>query len=393
LINRKKLDPRKIQLFFDVTAKTLSSFCCLNVKKINIMATSILSINPKLYSTEIAVSKNDDIFYHYEIEHSNDDLILFENLVEQIPFRRDAIMNQLRKDNINIKELNYVVAEGGLLRPCQSGVYAIDKNMVGDLLDGIAGDDIINLGGLLAFTVANSLRIKSLVVEPASVDERSELASFTTHPSLRKKSLFHALIHKYLSRKYASDVKKNYEDLNIIFCHVNERSVSVAAHKKGKVVDVNQAYMGFGPMGFCEIGTLPVSAINDMLFKKCYSKDEMLKLVKTNGTSFSYLGTNSINEIIKLFENNDKKTKQMLEAMAYQISKEIVSHYVSLDAQIDAIILSGEIFSAKRFFKYISKRIEKLAPIVTYPKDYTFEAMVFNVLQVENKKEEIKTYV
>lgn len=357
------------------------------------MTTNILLICPKLYSTKIAVSSDDNIFYQYDIKHANDELIVFENIVEQISYRRDAIMNQLRKDNINIKDLNYVVAEGGLLRPCQSGVYAIDKNMVGDLLEGIAGDDIINLGGLLAFTIANSLRIKSLVIEPASVDERSELAKFTTHPSLRKKSLFHALIHKYLSKKYASDVKKNYEDLNIIFCHVNDRSVSVAAHKKGKVVDVNQAYMGFGPMGFCEIGTLPVSAISDMLFKKCYSKNEMLNLVKTNGTSFSYLRTYSTNEIIKLFENNDKKTKLMLEAMAYQISKEIVSHYVSLDSQIDAIILSGEIFSAKRFFKYISKRIEKLAPIVTYPEDCTFEAMVFNVLQIEGKKVEIKTYV
>ena len=119
----------------------------------------------------------------------------------------------------------------------------------------------------------------------------------------------------------------------------------------------------------------------------------MLKLVNTNGTAFSYLGTNSFDEIIKLFENNDKKAKLMLEAMAYQICKEIASHYVSLDAQIDAIILSGDVFSSKRFFKYISKRIEKLAPLVSYPKDYTFEAMVFNVLQLEDKKVEIKTYV
>ncbi len=357
------------------------------------MATKILSIYPKLYSTKIAVSNDDDIFYQCEIEHPNEDIILLENILEQLPYRREAIMNQLCDDNVNIKDLQYVVAEGGLLRPCQSGVYSIDKNMVGDLIDGIAGDDIINIGGLLAFTIANSIRIKSLVIEPASVDERSELAAFTTHRSLRKKSLFHALIHKYISKRYASDVKKNYEDMNIIVCHVSERSVSIAAHKKGKVVDVNQAYMGFGPMGFYEVGTLPISAITDMLFKKCYSKDELLKLVNTNGTAFSYLGTNSFDEIIKLFENNDKKAKLMLEAMAYQICKEIASHYVSLDAQIDAIILSGDVFSSKRFFKYISKRIEKLAPLVSYPKDYTFEAMVFNVLQLEDKKVEIKTYV
>ena len=140
------------------------------------MATKILSIYPKLYSTKIAVSNDDDIFYQCEIEHPNEDIILLENILEQLPYRREAIMNQLCDDNVNIKDLQYVVAEGGLLRPCQSGVYSIDKNMVGDLIDGIAGDDIINIGGLLAFTIANSIRIKSLVIEPASVDERSELA-------------------------------------------------------------------------------------------------------------------------------------------------------------------------------------------------------------------------
>ena len=110
----------------------------------------------------------------------------------------------------------------------------------------------------------------------SSVDERSDLAAFSPHLSLKKKSLFHVMIHKYLSGKYAQSVKKNYDDLNIIFCHVSNRSVSVAAHKKGKTVDVNQAFMGFGPMGLCEIGTLPSSDIVDMIYKKCYSKNEIL---------------------------------------------------------------------------------------------------------------------
>jgi butyrate kinase len=89
---------------------------------------------------------------------------------------------------------------------------------------------------------------------------------------------------------------------------------------------------------------------------------------------------------------NDNKTNMILEAMAYQIAKEIASHYVTLDGEIDAIILSGKIFADKRFFKYISKKIENLAPINSYPKDYTVEALVYNVLQVVNGEKEIKTY-
>lgn len=355
------------------------------------MSTSVLAISTEIFYTRIAVSKDENIVYQKDIDHSKEDFILFDSITEQLPFRRDAIMSQLRHDEIDVKTIQYVVAEGGLLMPCQSGVYDIDKTMIGDLIDGAGGDDVINMAGLLAFTIANTLRVKSLVVDPASVDERSELASFYAHPITRKKSLFHALIHKYLSNVYAKSVNKNYEDLNIVFCHVSDRNVSVAAHKKGRVVDVNQAYMGFGPMGFFETGTMPVSNVVDMLLKKHYTKDEMLKLINRNATFFSYIGTNSCDEIISSSKNN-AKTKIILETMAYQISKEIASHYVSLDTKIDAIILSGKIFSNNRFFKYISNRIENLAPIISYPSDYTMEAMVYNVLQTVNGEKEIKTY-
>lgn len=354
------------------------------------MSTIILTISTEIFYTRIALSKDENIFYQSDIDHSRDDYIQMDNIMDQLPFRRDAIMNRLRYDAVDIKSIQYVVAEGGLLKPCEAGVYEIDKTMVGDLIDGVGGDDIINMAGLLAFTIANTLRVRSLVIDPASVDERSELASFSAHPITRKKSLFHPLIHKYLSNKYARSLNKSYDEMNVIFCHVSDRNVSVAAHKKGRVVDVNQAYMGFGPMGFFETGTMPVSNVVDMMFKKHYAKDEMLKLINRNATFNYYTSTNSCD---KIMSSDDNKTNMILETMAYQIAKEIASHYVTLDAEIDAIILSGKIFADKRFFKYLSKRIENLAPIMSYPKDYTIEALVYNVLQTINGKRKIKTYV
>ena len=355
------------------------------------MSTKILAISTEVCYTAIAISEDENIIYQYEIDHSKEDFLLLDNTIDQLPFRRDALMNQLRHDAVDVKSIQYVVAEGGLLKPCESGVYNIDKTMVGDLIDGVGGDDVMNLGGLLAFTIANTLRVKSFVVDPASVDERSELASFSSHPVTRKKSLFHALVNKYVSNKYARSINKNYDDLNIIFCHVGNRNVSVAAHKNGRVVDVNQAYMGFGPMGFFETGTLPVSNVLDLLLKKHYTKDEMLKLLNKDATFSAYIGTNSYDKIIEMSKNNNK-TKFILDVMAYQIAKEIASHYVTLDAKIDAVILSGKIFSNNRFFKYLSKQIENLAPVISYPKDYTFEALICNVLRIVNGEAPVKIY-
>ena len=87
------------------------------------MSTTILSVCPKLYSTRISVSEDEKIIYQNELDHSGEDFVLVDNNVEQLPFRRDAIMLQLRKDGINLKNIQYVATEGGLLRPCKSGVY------------------------------------------------------------------------------------------------------------------------------------------------------------------------------------------------------------------------------------------------------------------------------
>ena len=94
------------------------------------MAVAILYICPELHSTKVAVGEDGKIVYQCEINHSEEDFILFENNIEQLPFRRDAVMSRLRKDGVNLKSIKFVAAEGGLLKPCKSGVYQIDKNMI-----------------------------------------------------------------------------------------------------------------------------------------------------------------------------------------------------------------------------------------------------------------------
>ena len=57
------------------------------------MSTVILSIYPELYSTKIAVSEDDDIVYESDINHSKEDFVVFENIMEQ--FNSPQIMPSL----------------------------------------------------------------------------------------------------------------------------------------------------------------------------------------------------------------------------------------------------------------------------------------------------------
>lgn len=334
--------------------------------------------------TKIAVCESENIIYQCDIIHDNDAVTVDMAMIEQMAVRRNAVLSQLKNDGVNLADIRYVIAEGGLLNPCVSGIYSINKPLVEDLLDGMNGVDVVNLGGLVAFGVANILGVKSFVVDPASIDERSDVARFVSHSALRKKSLFHAMIHKYLGYLYSLSIHSDYKKLNLVICHVDDKTVSVAAHKEGVVVDVNQAYLGYGAFGLQQSGTVPASNILSMVYFKHHTEQEIKDLLLHSGSFQYYLGTSSVDKISAMLRDGNKKARQIVDACAYQISKEIASCLIPLDGKIDAVLLSGKIFSVNRFFKYISKRIENMAPISVYVEDFRLKALIFNMMKYLN---------
>ena len=96
--------------------------------------------------TKIAVCESENIIYQCDIIHDNDAVTVDMAMVEQMAIRRNAVLSQLKNDGVNLADIRYVIAEGGLLNPCVSGIYSINKPLVEDLLDGMNGVDVVNLG-------------------------------------------------------------------------------------------------------------------------------------------------------------------------------------------------------------------------------------------------------
>jgi butyrate kinase len=352
----------------------------------------ILSIIPEIQDTRISVFQNGDVYFETEIFHPEEETNQFKSINDQLAYRRNAIVLELKKADISLSDFDAVVSTGGLTNPCQSGVYKINKKMVEDLIDGPLGTVELNLGGLLAFSIGNMYGIKSFAIDPPVVDEFSDLAHYSGNPFISRISLFSTLNHKYLSKKYAESIKKPYEELNIIFCHMGKGSVSVAAHKKGAVVDANQAFLGYGPFGLQSSATVPYGQLIELCFSKRFLRQDLeISLGQKCGIE-SYLGTSDLNEIQARVLDGDRETKRVLEASAYQIAKEIASYLPVLDFKVDAIILSGKIFSIEAFLKYLSKRIGSIAKIAVYPKEYDMEALFYRALQALNNELEILEY-
>jgi len=340
----------------------------------------ILVIYPESETTKIAIYRGNNIIFLKTIKHKAEVLASFKNTNDQIDYRYQAIKTELEDNDMNPHAIEVVVARGGLIKPLKkAGVYRVNDAMVEDLKKGYQGIHETNMGGILADMLAKNLpNAQAFLADPVVVDELDDLARVTGHPLFTRKSIFHALNQKFVARKYAKSNAKCYDDLRLVVAHVGGGGISIGAHKRGRVVEVNQAFDGGGPFALNRSGSLPVGKLIEICFSGKYTELEIRKMVTSEGGLKAYLGTSNIHEINQRIENGDTEAEFYTKAMGYQIAKYIGSACAALDFNVDAIILSGQIFNYPRFTEYISFKVQKVAPISVYQSVNDMDALAMN---------------
>lgn len=349
----------------------------------------ILSVNPGSTSTKFAVYEDEKLVCLHTIRHSNEDLKPFKNLFEQYEFRKSLILDYLAKDSISISELAAVVGRGGLVRPLESGVYTVNDSYIADLKSSHTAEHASNLGGIIAREIATKIpNCLALIADPVVVDEYQDVARFSGLPQMPRRSMFHALNHKAIARKHAAANGTTYEKLNLVVAHMGG-GISVAAHRLGKVVDSNQGLDGYGPFSPERAGTLDAGLLVNMCFSGKYTEKDIRGLLVGNGGLMAHLGTNDTLVLSQQANNGDEKAKLVMEAMAYNVAKEIGAMLAVLHGNADAVILTGGIAYSQFVVDYISKMISPMAKIVVYPGEDEMEALAMSGLRVlrgENAK-------
>jgi butyrate kinase len=275
----------------------------------------ILSINPVSTSTKIAVYDNETQIMEKTLRHSNEEIAKYPTIIDQQDFRREVILDSIKENGIDVKSLNAVVARGGMLKPIIGGTYAVNAEMLDELKYRPYGQHASNLGAIIAYEIASSINAPSFIVDPPVVDEMEDLARISGYPELPRKSFFHALNQKAIAKRAAKEIGKKYEDVNLIVVHMGG-GISVGAHKKGKIVDVNNALNGEGPLTPERSGTLPAGQLVDLCFSGKYTYDELKTKLFRKGGLVAYLNTNDGREVNRRVTEGDKKpslfTKQWL---------------------------------------------------------------------------------
>ena len=353
----------------------------------------LLAINPGSTSTKIAVFEGSKQIFLKNIKHTSEEIGAFAKITDQYEFRKNIILQEILNANIEIESIKTVVGRGGLVKPIPSGVYEVNEAMIADLKVGILGQHASNLGGLIANDIAKSIEgARAFIADPVVVDEFHDLARVSGHPLFERQSIFHALNQKAIARTHAKSQNKRYEDMNLIVAHLGG-GISVGAHLKGKVIDVNQALDGEGPFSPERSGTLPVGALVKLCFNKKYSFVEIARMITGQGGYVAYLGTNDAYQVEKMAEAGDEKAKLIQEAMAYQVAKEIGAMSTVLMGKVDAILLTGGIAYGKPFVDSVIKRITHLAPVQVYPGEDEMQALAMNGFMVINNEVEVKEYI
>lgn len=355
------------------------------------MSFRILVINPGSTSTKIAVFDDEQEVFKVNISHPLEEIQKYPRIIEQFGFRKEVILSELARAGIPRESLNAVVGRGGLLRPIPGGTFLVSEKMLEDLKAEVQGEHASNLGAIIAHSIASELNIPAYIVDPVVVDEMEEIARITGLPMIRRRSILHALNQKKVARQAAADIGRAYEELNLIVVHLGG-GISVGAHKKGRVVDVNNALNGDGPFAPERAGSLPASDLVELCFSGKYNKAEIKKLLAGRGGIVAHLGTNDMRQVEERVSHGDQAADLIIRAMAYNVAKWIGAMATVLEGKVDAVVLTGGLAYYQYFVELIKARCAFIAPIRLYPGEDEMRALVEGALRVLKGEEQAKLY-
>ena len=350
----------------------------------------ILAINPGSTSTKIAVYVNENPVLVHTIRHSVEELEPFSRVIDQYDFRKQLVLRELENSNIPF-EFDAVIGRGGLVKPIPSGVYEVNDALKYDLTHATRSH-ASNLGGLIAAELAIMLPgCRAFIADPVVVDELEDIARVSGSPLLPRVSIFHALNHKAIARRYAREHGVKYEELNLIVCHLGG-GITVAAHRRGRVVDVNNGLDGEGPFSPERAGTLPAGELINLCFTGRFTREELQKQVTGRAGLAAHLGSTDILAIMDRINQGDEHAALVMDAMIYNVAKAIGSEAVVLQGKVDAIILTGGIAHSDYLVSKLKSYVSFLGEVKVYPGEDEMGALAMNALGALTDELDIKEY-
>lgn len=356
----------------------------------------ILAVNPGATSTKLGLFAGAEPLFEVAFRHAAEELAPFIALAAQLPYRAHLIRQELAARGVALGELDAVVGRGGLMRPVPGGVYLVDEAMCRDLLPGVQGEHAANLGAPLARDLAQAASeaagrpVPAFVVDPVATDEFEPLARYSGLPGLPRRSLCHALNMKAVARRFAASLGRRCEDVDLVVAHLGS-GFSTAALRRGRIIDaVGDEEGAFSPV---RSGGLPSRSLVELATAGRITRMELLHRLMREGGLRAYLGTDDALAVEARIAQGDDEARQVYQAMAYQVAKDIGALATVLCGRLDAILLTGGLARSALLTGWIAERVRHLAPLHFFPDEEELRALAEGAERVLSGAEEVKTYM
>jgi butyrate kinase len=248
--------------------------------------------------------------------------------------------------------------------------------MIDDMRNTRYGNHASNLGAALAKHFGEKYSAPAYIIDPVSVDEMTEIARVSGVPGIERKSVAHALNIKATARivcdREGWDIRKE----NFVVAHLGG-GVSVCAMRRGKNVDVNNALLGMGPFSPERAGALPLGGVLDLVFRKKMDEHSLRRLFTRESGLKGYL---------ERIRRGDKRARLIMDAMLYQLRKEIGAMAAALDFDVRALIVTGGAAYSEHIREELRTHMGDVFKIVFHPGENELEAMAdggFRILDGE----------
>ena len=248
-------------------------------------------------STKVAVFENETMLFRPTSPTTPQKLKEFKEISDQLPYRKETILQRAGQAAMfRSQGMDAFIGSGGGLVSLEGGTYAVNDIMLHHARVGFTIKHPNTIGYLLAYEFSREFGGQAFVVNPPDVDEMELVARITGWRNVFRESRGHPLNQKEVGQRYAKEIGKRYEDINLVICHVGG-GLSITAHRKGRMVDSTDAVQGDGPMAPTRCGAIPVAAVVKMCFSGKYTEREMHDLISKNGGLVDHLGTSDAREV------------------------------------------------------------------------------------------------
>jgi butyrate kinase len=217
------------------------------------------------------------------------------------------------------------------------------------------------------------------------------LARYSGYASVERRSLAHVLSVRAMGRKAAAQLGRDFYRMRMVATHLGG-GISVAALRDGRIVDCNNALLGGGPFSPQRVGSLPMRDLIDLCYSGKFTKQELQMELTKRGGLISYLGEDDFPHIEARIRQGDKRAELAVQAMAYQVAKEIGAMAIAAGGKVEAVVISGGLSRSELFLACLRPRIEQLAPVMVFPGSLEMEAMAEGVCRVFKGEEEAITF-